>query len=132
MAAEQAKRRAALACGIEGGREHVADDLFCERGGIDDQRILAAGLRNQRDRRPLRAEAPRKRGGDEARDLGRAGEHHPADRGMIGKRGADPTVSDHDAQGVCGDAGFVNQTHGFEGDQGRFLGRFADDGVARR
>ena len=50
LQAEHAQRRAALAGAVEGRGEHVADDLLGERRAVDDHRVLAAGLGDQRDR----------------------------------------------------------------------------------
>ena len=47
LQAEDAKRRAALARGVEGGGQHVADHLLRQRGGVHDHRVLAAGLRDE-------------------------------------------------------------------------------------
>ncbi len=52
LQAQHAQSRAALAGRIEGGGERVGDHLLGQRRGIDDQRVLAAGLGDQRDRRP--------------------------------------------------------------------------------
>ncbi len=93
LQAEDAQRRAALARRIEGRGEDVGDDLFGERGTVDDQRVLPAGLRDQGNRRAVGAQAPRQRGRDQFGDLGRAGEHDAADAVMGGEHGADRAVS---------------------------------------
>ena len=76
LQAQQAQRRAALAGRAERRGDHIVGDLLRKRGRIDDHRIDAAGLGNQRhDGRFLR----RQRAVDRARDLGRAGESHTGD-----------------------------------------------------
>ena len=47
LQAEDAKRRAALARGVEGGGQHVANHLLRQRRGVHDHRVLAAGLRDE-------------------------------------------------------------------------------------
>ena len=47
LKAENAKRRAALARGVEGGGQHIANHLLRQRGGVDDHGVLAAGLRDE-------------------------------------------------------------------------------------
>ena len=74
--AEQPQRRAALAGGAERRRHHVVGHLLGQRGGVDDHRVDAAGLGDQRhDRRVLAG----KRAVDRARHLGRAGEGDAGD-----------------------------------------------------
>ena len=62
LQAEHAQRRAALAGRIESGGERVGYDLLGKRGTVDDQRVLAAGLGDQRNRRAVGAEPLGKRG----------------------------------------------------------------------
>ena len=50
LQAQHAQGRTALAGRIEGRSERVGDHLLGQRRGIDDQRVLAAGLGDQRDR----------------------------------------------------------------------------------
>ena len=45
---EQAQRGAALPGAVEGRDQNVGDDLLGERRGVDDHRILTAGLGDQR------------------------------------------------------------------------------------
>ena len=53
LQAQDAQRRAALAGAVEGGGDDVGHHLFGERGAVDDHRILAARLGDQRDRRAI-------------------------------------------------------------------------------
>ncbi len=50
---QQPQRRAALAGRTERRGDDVVGDLFGQRGGIDDHRIDAAGLRDQRHDRAV-------------------------------------------------------------------------------
>ena len=89
---KQPQRRAALAGRAERRGHDVVGDLLGQRGGIDDHRIDAAGLRDQRhDRAVLGGE----RAVDRARDLGRAGEDDAGDVGMRDQRRADAAVAGH-------------------------------------
>ncbi len=45
---EEAQRRAALPGAVEGGAQNVDDDLLGQGRGIDDHRVLSAGLGDQR------------------------------------------------------------------------------------
>jgi len=49
---EQPQRRAALPRTLEGRGQDIDDDLLGKRRGIDDHRVLSAGLGDQRDDRP--------------------------------------------------------------------------------
>ena len=70
--------RAALAGALERGRDHVAGDLLGQRRAVDDHRVLAAGLGDQRDDRAV---ALGERAVDRVRGLGRAGEGDARKRG---------------------------------------------------
>ena len=90
LQAEQPQRRAALAGGAKGRSDHIVGDLFRQRGGIDDHRVDAAGLGDQRhDRRILRGQ----RAIDRTRHLGRAGEGDAGDTAIGDERGADLAVA---------------------------------------
>ena len=95
LQAEHAQRRAALAGRIEGGGEHVGHDLFGERGTVDDQRVLAAGLGDQRNRRAV----GRRAAGRAQPAMSRATSVEPVNMtpatcGMGGERRADRAVAD--------------------------------------
>ena len=125
--AQQPQRRAALAGGAEGRRDHVVGHLLGQRGGVDDHRVDAAGLGDQRhDRRVLAGE----HAVDRARDLGRAGEGDAGDARIGDERGADLAVARHELQRARRHAGLVQQAHGRGGDQRRLLGRLRHHGVA--
>ena len=64
--AEQPQRRAALAGGAEHRADHVVGHLLGQRGGIDDHRVDAAGLGDERHDRPVLA---RERAVDDTRRL---------------------------------------------------------------
>ena len=89
LQAEHAQRRAALAGAVEGRGQHVGDDLLGERRGVDDHRVLAAGLGDQRHRRAVGAQAPASCVWIEPRDLGRAGEDDARDARIGDQRRAD-------------------------------------------
>ena len=86
---QQPQRRAALAGGTERRRHDVVGDLFGQGSGIDDHRIDAAGLCDQRHDRPVL-------GGERAVDrpchFGRAGECDAGDVGMRHQHGAGPAT----------------------------------------
>ena len=103
---QQPQRRAALAGGAERRGHDVVGDLFGQRGGIDDHRIDAAGLGDQRhDRSVLGGE----RAVDRSRHFGRAGENDAGDIGMRHQRAADPAVARHQMQRRRRHAGFMQQ-----------------------
>ena len=52
--AEHTQGRAALAGAVEGGHQHVADDLLGQSRGVHDHGVLAAGFGDQRDRLSVR------------------------------------------------------------------------------
>ena len=124
---QQPQRRAALAGGTKRRGHDVVGDLFGQRRGVDDHRIDAAGLRDQRHDRPVLGG---ERAVDRSRDLGRAGEDDAGDVGMRHQRGADPAVALHQMQRGRRYAGFMQQAHGFRRDQRRLLGGLCDDGIA--
>src|SRR5437016_5195137 len=80
---EDALRRAALACALEGGDHDVVDDLLGERRGVDDHSVVAAGFGDERHDRPR---ALRQREIDVLRGLDRAGEGDAGDA-WIGDQG---------------------------------------------
>jgi hypothetical protein len=79
----EARRRAALASAVEGGGQKIGDDLFGERRGIDEHRVLPAGFGDKRHTRPgppgeIEVVPPR--------GLGRAGEGDPSGARIGGQR----------------------------------------------
>ena len=124
---QQSQRRAALAGGAERRGHDVVGDLFGQRGGIDDHRIDAAGLRDQRhDRSILGGE----RAVDRSRDFRRAREDDAGDIGMRHQHAADPAVARHQMQRGRRHAGFMQQPDGFSRNQRRLFGRLRNDRVA--
>ncbi len=83
---QDAQGRAALAGALECRGNDVARDLLRQRRAVDDHRILAAGLGDERDDRPV---ALGQRAVDHARGLGRAGEDDARKQRMRGQRPAD-------------------------------------------
>ena len=132
LQAQHTQGRAALAGGIEGGGQRVGDHLLGQRRRIDDQRVLAAGFGNQRDRSAVGPQPVGERGSDQSGDLGRTGEDHAADIFVRSQRRADCAVAGDQDQRVRGRARFVHQLHRRGGDQRRLFGRLGNDGVARR
>ena len=127
LQAEQPQRRAALAGGAERRRDDVVDDLFGQRGGIDDHGVDAAGLGDQRhDRAVLCGE----RAIDGAADLGRTGERDAGDARIGHEARADRAVAGNEMQRGRRHAGVVQQPDRERGDQRRLLGRLRDHGIA--
>ena len=121
--------RAALTSALEGRGDDIARDLFRQRRGIDDHRILAARFGNEGDDRPV---ALRKRAVDHARSFGRAGEHDARQQRMLGQRCADdPAGAGRELDHVLGNARLMHQFDRQSSDQRRLPGRFCDDGIAR-
>jgi hypothetical protein len=79
----EARRRAALASAVEGGGQKIGDDLFGERRGIDEHRVLPAGFGDERHNRPG---PPGEIEVVPARGLGRAGSGDPSDARIGGQR----------------------------------------------
>ena len=132
LQAQDAQGRAALPRGIERGGDHVADHLLGERRGIDDHRVEPAGLGDQRNRLAGAGEPPRERARDQPRDRRRAGEDHALHAGILDQRGADLACAGNELQRLSRHAGFVQQPHGFGGDQRGLLGGLGDHDIARR
>ena len=112
----------------------VAHDLLGQRRGIDDHRVLPAGLGDQRIGRPPSGRSrPASCRLIELRDLGRAGEHHAGDRSdRRPARAAGLAVARQQLQHAARHAGLVQQAHGLRGDQRRLLGRLGEHRVAGR
>ena len=109
------------------------DDLLGERRRVDDHRVLAAGLGDQRHRPAVSLErASARRLLQQARDLGRAGEH--ARRARADRRPA-PRRPSRRARAAAaararGTPACVQQAHRLGGDQRRLLGRLGEHRVA--
>ena len=74
--AQQPQRRAALPGGAERRGDDIVGHLLGQRGRVDDHRVDAAGLGDQRHDRPVLGG---ERAVDQPRDLGRAGEGDAGD-----------------------------------------------------
>ena len=130
LQAEHAQRRAALAGGVEGGGQHVANHLLRQRRGVHDHRVLAAGLGDQK--RDVAAPGERALLMC-ARDLGRAGEQHgrardgrrPARRPRLRRPGSNCSAS-------RGMPASCSRRTGSGGDQRRLLGGLGDNRIAGR
>jgi hypothetical protein len=124
--AEQPQRRATLAGGAERRGDNVVGDLFRQRRGVDDHRIDAASLGDQRhDRRILGGE----RAVDRACHFGRAGEGDAGHSRIGHERGTDPAVARHELQRLRRDAGLVQEANRRGGDERRLLGGLRHHGV---
>ena len=126
---EQAQRRAALPGALESGREHVADHLFGQRGGIDQHRVEAAGFGNQRR---VRRHGSGHAGMDFLRGGGRTGKADAGQTGIGTQAGAYLAAARQQLQRGFGNTGFVHQAHRELRDQAGLLGRFGNDAVTRR
>ena len=131
LQAQHAQGRAALPGRVEGGRHHVLHHLLGQRGRIDDERVLPAGLGDQRHRLAVGVQALGQRGLDVARDLGGAGEQHAA-RARIGhqRRAHGRAIARQQLQRTVRHAGGVQVAHGLGGNQRRLLGRLGQHHVA--
>ncbi len=125
---QHARGRAALAGGLEGGGDHILDDLLGQCGGVGDHRVLAAGLGDQRgDRRVARGQCTV----DRPRRVGGAGEGDAGHARVAGQGRADRgTIAGQILQHVGGHAGGVQQLDGQMADQRGLLGGLGDHRVA--
>ena len=108
----------------------VVDDLLRQRGAVDDHRVLAAGLGDQRHDRRSRARAPAR---SRCRDLGRSGERDAGDA-RDRRRARAPTISPapgSKCERVGGNARLEQTADRVRGDERRLLGGLRDHGVAR-
>ena len=125
---QQTQRRAALTRRTEGALHHRIDHLLGQGGAVDDHRVDAAGLGDQRhDGAVFRGEGAV----DDLGHGGRAGEAH-AGRACIGdQRGADGfTRAVQQRQRIVRHAGFVQQRDKTLRDRRRLFGRFGGHAVA--
>ena len=83
LQAQQPQRRAALAGRAERAGQHVGDHLLGQRGAVDDHRVDAAGLGDERDDR---AGPGGERSRDRLRGLGAAGEGDAGDARIVHQR----------------------------------------------
>ncbi len=130
LQAEDAQGRAALAGGIEGRRHHVGRHLLRKGGGIDDHRVDAARLGDQRHGRAARGQPAGELPFDETRDRRRAGEDHALDAGVVDDRRADLARARQERERVGRDAGGVQDADRLGRDQRRLLGGLGDDRIA--
>ncbi|GAV34483.1 hypothetical protein ROTAS13_02150 [Roseomonas sp. TAS13] len=131
LQAEHAQRGAALPRAVEGGDQHIAHHLLGQGRGIHHQRVLPAGLGDQRHRRAAGVQALRQLRLDAPRHLGGAGEHHAVDTRIRDQRRAHLAVAGQELQHPGGNSGLVQDGHGLRGDQRRFLRRLGDHRIAR-
>jgi hypothetical protein len=129
--AEHAQRRAALAGAVERRADDVADHLLGERRRVDDHRVLAAGLGDERHRLPVRAEAAGEALLQQPRDLGRAGEEHALDARVADERGAHGlAAARQELQHRARHARRMQRAHRLGGDQRRLLGGLGEHRIA--
>jgi hypothetical protein len=76
---EDTQRRAALAGAVEGGAHGIHGNLFGQRRGVGQHRVLPAGLGDENGDRAL---ARRESAMDQLRGLGRPGERYACDIGI--------------------------------------------------
>ena len=125
---EKACRRTALAGAVEGRGQHIADRLFRQGRGVDDHRVHAAGLGDQRRDGAI---ARRQRPVDEGGRVVGAGKGHARQGGMGQHDLADPrAVARQELQHLGRHAGLVQQPHRFMGDQRRLLRGLGHHAVA--
>jgi hypothetical protein len=121
---------AALTGAVEGGSEHVGDDLLGERRGIDDHRILPAGLG---DKRHDRTGAAREVEIDAPCRFGRAGKGDPGDARVGNERRTDRFAGPRQQMQDLGwNARLEQQAHRGSSDQRGLLGRLGNNGIAGR
>jgi hypothetical protein len=109
LQAQDAQRRAALPRAVEGRGDDIAHHLLGQRRAVDDHRVLAAGLGDQRDRGAIRRQALGQLLLDQPRHLGRAGEHHARDLLGPDQRRADGAIAADQLQRVLGHARLMQQ-----------------------
>ena len=124
------QRRAALPGALERRDDHVVDDLFRQRGGVDQHDVLAAGLRDQGHDGPIPpGELPVDEGGCfHGPRKGDTGDTRVADE-WAANPGA---VTGQQVQHALGHARLVQQAYRFGSDQRRLLRWFGRDAVAGR
>ncbi len=130
LQAQHAQRGAALSGAVEGRCENIGGDLFRERGGIDDHRVLAARLGDERNRLAAWQQPLRKLTLDQPGHLGRAGEHDPAYCIMPGKSRADAAITRQELQNIGGNACLMQYAHALRRDKRRLLGGLRQNRIA--
>ena len=131
--AQHAQRRAALASRIEGRAEHVEHDLLGQRRRIHHHRVLAAGLGDQRNGVAVVVQAIGQRAGDDARHVGRAGEHDAAHARAGHQLRADGlATAGQQLHGASRHAGGAQDLDGLGRDQRRLFGGLGQHGIAGR
>ena len=129
--AQQAQRRAALAGAVEGRRHDVGGGLLGQRRAVDDHRVLAAGLGDQRYHLASGRQAPGQRGLDQARHLGGPGEQHAVDALVAHQRRAHGlAAAGQQLQRCAWHTGGMQRLHRSGGDQRGLLGRLGEHHVA--
>ena len=125
LADGEAGRRALLAVVAEGRADEIADGLVAIRERRDDDGVLAARLREQRQIGPPAEE--------EARRLHRAGEDDAAHAGVRHQPAADLVVgAGQELEDVARDAGLPQAAGQLPADEHRLGRRLEHDGVAGR
>ena len=128
--AQHSQRRAALSCAVERRLDRIDDDLFRQRRAVDDHRVLAAGLRDQRADRSV---AGGQRAIDDPRRIGGAREGDPRNARIGHRSGTDDgAVARQEMQHVGRHARLQQQAHSVRRHQRRLLGRLRQHGIACR
>ena len=131
--AEQTQRRAALAGAVEGRAEDVGHGLFGQRRAVDEQRVLPAGLGDQRHRPPGIGKACGERPLQQPRHFVGAGEQHALHAGVCHQRSAHRlAAAGQQLQRGARHAGGMQSLHGGHRHQWRLLSGFGQHHVAGR
>ena len=125
---QQAQRRTTLARRPERGCQHVGHNLFGKRSRIDDHRVDAPGLRNQRDQRAVLVDQQRR--GDALGGRGRSGKGDAGDAQVAGQFRADFAAAGDEDISVLRHARLMRQFDRAARDQRRLRRRLGDHGVA--
>ena len=125
--AEEPQGRAALPGRAESRGDDIIGDLFGKRGRIDNHRIDAAGLGDQRHDGTVFG---RERAIDVPGDFGRAGEGDAGDARIGDECGAERAVARREMQRRGRNAGAVEQFDRRGGDERRLFGRFRHHDIA--
>ena len=129
--AQQAQRRAALACAVKSRGHNVQHSLLHQRRRIHDHRVLAAGLGHQHHALAIGTQALRGLLVEQARHFGGTGKQH-AGHTRIGDQSCAHCFATawQQLQHGCRNACLMQQAHGFHGDQRRLLCRFGQHYIA--
>ena len=129
LQAKQAQGRAALTGGVEGRYEDIGHDLLGQGGGVDHHRIQAARLGHEGNRSAFGAQAFGQRPLDEARHLGRPGEHDGGAPAVGHERGSHLTGARYQLDRARRDARLMEYLDRAGGDQRRFFGRLRQNRI---